>query len=294
MKIIQKRVGPNQNIAFLSMIVALIGCLSILGSFVPLSAIFIILLIPAISSLTLELIEDKYTVAFVLSSIVITFICSAYDLSCALFYAVPAILSGTVYGLLNKKRCSDLISIFVASIVQLGCNYLSMPIINLIYDVDIVYSTLSLISLQNSPIAYDFLPAFLFFYSLAEMILSYVVLYLCKQHLDNKNTEILKHSSFIAPFAAILCSFISCLFIPFYLNVTYLFLLFSLYFSLYCFYLTIINKDRKIIYLTLVMISIGIFLFIFLYPMCPQNAGLSLLNFIALAVSIPAIITVSN
>jgi hypothetical protein len=83
---------------------ALNAVVATLSTLVPLSSLFVIIFLPLVSVLTVILCEDKYAIIYLVAAIALSLGVTAYDITATLFYIIPAIVVGTLYGFLSKKN----------------------------------------------------------------------------------------------------------------------------------------------------------------------------------------------
>lgn len=278
MNILSPRHGANQNIAFLGLATALIGVISALAAYVPLSSLFVIIVVPFIAALSVELVEDKYILLFLLASIGISFAIAPLNFQDIIFYVTPAICSGSLYGYLSKKKCPLALVVFASASLSMGLNYLALPIIQGIYGIDMLNSVLTLLNLNTKEGIYDIIPAFFFSYSLAQVGLSYLLIEGVGESLKIERKDDNQYA-WIYALVGILLSILS-LSLVFVTHLTaYLLLVMAIYFAMFSL-LKLIGTPYKFIYIILVcLIIVSIFLFAILYPFYPSRGQLTLLGF---------------
>lgn len=165
------RKGAIKNIAFMALMCAVNALFSVLAAFVPLSAVFLCLFLPLSSALVGFYCEGKYAPIYLSASIALSLGCTAWDLSSALFYTTPAILTGFAYGFLKKIGLGSAWTIFVVALLNGGLAYLSMPLIRLMYEIDMEESLLALIGISESEFAHTLFPSAVLAFSLAQIAL---------------------------------------------------------------------------------------------------------------------------
>ena len=165
------RKGAIKNIAFMALMCAVNALFSILAAFVPLSAVFLCLFLPLSSALVGFYCEGKYAPIYLIASIALSLGCTAWDLSSALFYTIPAILTGFAYGFLKKIGLGSAWTIFAVSLLNEGLAYLSMPLIRVMYEIEMEQSLLALIGLSESAFAHVLFHAAVLAFSLAQIAL---------------------------------------------------------------------------------------------------------------------------
>ena len=166
MKFLHQRKGAAQNLAFLGLMCALNAVVATLSTLVPLSSLFVIIFLPLVSSLTVILCEDKYTLVYVVAAIALSLGVTAYDITSTLFYIIPAIIVGALYGFLLKKGFPTAYLIFVAALLEMGLNYAALPLIKLMTGKDFLATIVGLLGLADNTFIPKLYPTFIFAYSL--------------------------------------------------------------------------------------------------------------------------------
>lgn len=189
MNVFKEKETFTENIAFIGMSAAMVAALSVVSAFLPLSSFAIILFLPLLAALTTYYCKDKYLLLYVFASIGISLLTTAYDITVTLFDVTPAILTGSLFGYLLKKKIPHTLTILIVSLLKLGLNYLMVILLKAIYGIDIIQSFLSLLNLQNKENISCIVPTFIFAYALIQESISFLVI-----TLNAKNIEIKKAS----------------------------------------------------------------------------------------------------
>src|SRR5574344_1723547 len=289
MEVFSSRKGPSQNIAFISITTALTLVLSGLASFVPLSGFFIIIVLPFASFVTILLTENKYGLLFLIAAPLLSIAVTAYAFQETLFYIIPSLLTGALFGYLSKWHFSLAISFFLSSLLSMGLTYLSLPLIKAIYEVDIINFALSLLGLANKSSIYNIVPSFIFAISLASLALAYLFGEVINEkiHLSRNNDD---KYAFIYPALSVLFASLALGLIFILPSYAFIFLAFSLFFACFsCLLLT--SGTKKWLYILLgVLLLVALIGFICLYPLYSQENGLILLSLFSFSIAIPSFI----
>lgn len=188
--IFRPRKGLAENVAFLSLFAAIDAVLALLMSFVPLSSLFVIVFLPGVSSFASFLAEKKYLPVYAVGASLLSVAFSFHDLGSALFYVVPAVLSGTLLGLFVSKDYDFGLAIFAAAFLNTGFAYLSLPISKALTGIDFVEFALVLLGISEKEGVYEIIPSFFFAYGAAASSLSaFFVSYLSKRFMGEKKKE---------------------------------------------------------------------------------------------------------
>lgn len=282
MLMMKERKGASQNIAFAAILVAVIAVFSLLATWVPISAIFIILFIPPLSALAVEYCERKYAWLFLFSALSVSIAVTANNYIDTLFYVFPGIISGFFYGYLRKTSFPLTLNVFSSSLLSMGLNYLSLPLIRAIFQVDMIPFTLALLHLQEVEHILYIVPAFVFSLSLAEITISHLLIEVLNAHLNYpKRSEMRTAMSY--PFISLLFGALSVGMAFVSPPLGFVFLVFSFYFALAGDF-HYFQKGKAIHFIVLVCLVIfSIFLFAFFYKSFPKDTGLLLLSLFLIA-----------
>ena len=289
MRLFTPRHTPSENIAFLALMSAVNALVSVLISFVPLSDIVVLLFLPLASALVGELCEGRYLPVYLFASMGVSIATTAYDFQATLFYVIPAILSGTLYGFLHKKKAPTPYVVFGVSLLQLALNYLSLPLIKAIYQSDLIAFFLQVFQLSNRTYIHDIIPLFLFAYSLAATALSHFLIQGFFNRFKAEENVTLKWPlsypiiGICGVFAAFGLAFLQ-------VSVAYLFLGIALYFSAWSIALLKTRFPWGIYLGYALLTGLSFFLFALLYRQFPADSGLILLGLFLLAFDTPTLL----
>ncbi len=290
MNFFSKRKTPAQNLAFMGIMAAANAILAVIATFVPLSAFFIVLFLPLASALVGELCENKYLLPYVLAASLVALSVTAYDLGATLFYIIPAIISGVFYGYMAKRQSPVSLLIFSTALVELALNYAALPLINGLYQIDMIEVGKTVLGLSGNSEVDIIVPTFIFGYGLAEASLSHFFLQLFFQKTDISFTEndFFKVSCPIAgvAFAGLALGF-GFIVIP----IAYLFLAFGIYFAVFSL-VSLFEKNVWWLYLLVGILLLGsLYGVAAFYSLMPKDAGLLLISLFLLSVDGPSLIS---
>lgn len=289
MEIFSNRVGASQNVAFVGIAASLSLVLSVLASFVPLSGFFVIIVLPFLSFLTILLTENKYGILFLVATPLLCVAVTAYAFQETLFYVIPALLCGALFGYLSKWKVPLAISFFCSALLSMGLTYLSLPIIEAIYGIDSISFTLELLHLADKPLIYDIVPSFIFALSLAEVALAYLFGEVVGGKLRIERADDAKFA-YLYPLMATIFASLSLGLISLVPAYSFAFLSISIYFAAFSL-LSLGSGTPKYLYVILATLGLGaIGGFIGLYSFYAAPQGLVLLSFVIYAISIPSFI----
>ena len=277
--LLKERKGPSQNIAFASIIIAAISSFSLLAEFLPLSAIFIVLFIPPLSALAVEYCERRYAWLFLCGALLLSFVVTVNNCIETIFYVFPGIISGFFYGYMRKSSLPLLLNIFLSALLSMGLNYLSLPLIEAIFEINMIHFALSLLNLQEVTNIHYVVPLFIYALSLFEMAISHLLIELLNSRLGYQKEKETKESAFY-PLLSFLFGCLSIAMGFIHPPLGYLFLSFCSYFAL-CGNFSFFSKAKTVHFVFFFLFFIAaIFLFALFYKSMPSGSGLLLLSLI--------------
>lgn len=264
-----------QNMAFMGVMAALNVLLSALGAYLPITGIFIMILLPFFSAVTAMICKWRYYPIYAIATIGVSICATLWHTEFTIFYLVPSVITGFFFGLCFRLKLNGTYSLLFTSLIQFGLTYLAFPIIQAIYGVNIIDAFLILFQLQDSANAIIIVPSFIYLISLAQMVLSYIILNNeIKKFTDdqvNQNDWIIK----------LIGLFLAVIVIPFaftYVSIAYLIMFVSLFITISVFIETIFNKNKVEIIASSILLSIGFILIFALYSLIKMPCAFLLIN----------------
>lgn len=260
MSFFKERKTPAENIAFMGIICAVNAVFSLISAFLPIGAIFIMLVLSLGSALVAKLCKNKYWPIYLLAAIAISVAVTAWDFSTTLFYTIPAICCGLLFGILKKIKVPTPLCILGVTVVQIGFTYLSILLINAIYGIDMPSSIIGMLGLSSHPVVYDLVPSFVISLSLAQSAISSV--FMTAGIFDDQEEKETMWASISYPVITIALAIFSSLLILFDIRVIgYALLCFCLYLTAVCIFHLIsnINVTSYVIAAILIIVSVCVF-----------------------------------
>ena len=166
---------PVKTITYMALMAALNVTFAFIASLVPLAGLFLAIALPLASALVVLKTDVRYYPIYALATLGLSLVVALQQLEVTLFYVLPSLLLGFVFGYLYKKRTDDVSTIIVASLLQLVILYATIGLINLIFMVDFIASLALLLNIDS---ATDMvvMPAILYVVSLAQVTISYFII----------------------------------------------------------------------------------------------------------------------
>lgn len=263
---------------------AVCAVFALLGALFPLSAVFIMIVMPLVSIMVAVYCKARYYPIYLVAACTVSFLASFWEFQTTLFYIYPAIFTGIVYGFLLKRKCPSAFNVFLTSLVQFLFYLLSLLLIRALYGVDMRAFLIGLIGKGDDPYAYNIFPLFAFCYGLSQIGLSHLFFVTQIEKLGIEISK--KRLEWIYPFLSTI--FAGLCFGLVFVNsaIAYLFLGFCLYWTVFCFF-PLVSNSRPIIWATLVILLLtSFFLIAAFYSKMGQDRGLILISIPCLSVSI--------
>ena len=264
-----------QNMAFMGIMAALNVLLATLGAYFPIAGIFIMIFLPFFSAVTALICKWRYYPIYAIATIGVSLCATLWHTEFTIFYLIPSVLTGFLFGLCFRLKLSGTYSLLFTSLAQLSLTYLAIPIIQAIYGTNLIETFLVLLQLDGNKNALIIVPSFIYLLSLAQMLLSYIVLSNeIKKFTDdtvNQNDALIKC---IGLGLAILV-------IPFlfgFVNISYLLMFVSLFISISVLIDTIFKKDKLEIILYSTFLAFGFLLVFALYSVVKMPYAFLLIN----------------
>ena len=282
---IKKKETLTQNITYMALMAAINVIFVLLTAFLPYLFFLIVFVLPLTSAIVVIHCKKIYFPIYAFATIGLCMVCTLWKIEDTIFYVIPSILSGFLFGLMSEKKVPSIWIIMATTVLQIGLTYASMPLIKLITGKDIVevFATVFLIN-DFKYLAYV-VPSFIFFMSLTQEIITYVVI---KEELAKFGVKYDEPKALdLILFISLATSLVLTLIFAFvYGPISYLFAMFSLFFGIYSIvYLVSLNKKTIYIYLVATLF-VTVFLFALLYKLPPQPLGLLFANIYLVFVAI--------
>ncbi len=289
MKMFSKRETLTENIALMALMSAINIIISVLSAFLNVFSIFLILVLPLVSTLVEIYCKDRYYLIYAFASLGLSLIATLWNIETTIFYLIPSLITGYLFGLLAKKNIPSIYSILLTSLVQMGLTMGEIPLINFIFDVNIINTFKTFFKLNESSNVDIIIPSFIFVISLIQMSLSYLIISnelvkLKIEEYENDKFDYLNCASLL------FFSILSILFSFFSLETSYLFFMISLYFLVFVFGKTICKKYMSEITTFIIALIISLILYAIFNASQSIKANILLLNIIPSSIGLIDII----
>ena len=257
----------------------------LLTTLVPFLVFLIVFVLPLTSTIVTLHCKKRYFPIYAVATIGLCMLCTIWKIDDTIFYVIPSIISGFVFGFLVERKIPSFWIILSATLIQIGFTYASIPLIKVMTGRDIIQDFATVFLIKDF-IYLDYVtPCFIFFLALAQEILAFVII---REELPKFGYALEEPRNVPLSLAlSIGTSIVLVIVFAFvYGPLAYLFTLIGLFLTIYAItYLIIQNKI--IIYILLgASLLVSFFLFAVFYSMVKAPLGLLFINILFFIVSI--------
>jgi len=289
MAIFKKKETLTGNITYMALMAAINVIFVLLATWLPYLLFLLVFILPLTSTIVTFFCKKKYFIIYAVVTIGLCLLTTVWDIGNTLFYVIPSIISGFIFGLLLEKRISPILIILAAVITQIIFSYLALPLITVLYGRDIVSDFATFFALNNYAHLNYVKHMFICSLALVQQILSFIVI---NEELPKLNIDAthLKKGQMIILF--LIPSFIiaSVVLAFFYPELSYSVMFVVLLLSIYELGVLIVSKNKITISLLIIGAFLSVFLFAGFYSLIDQNTsepiGLLLLQIYPLLIAI--------
>ena len=288
MGVLYKRETLIRTICFMSFFVAINVLCSFLTTVLPLVSVILIIFLPLTSAMVEVTCKDRWFPIYAVATIGLSIVVSLSSIDFTVFYIVPSIFTGYIFGLFCKKNLPIMFAIFLASIIQTVLSFSFIPILQLITGTNLLDVFAKIFRISDR-FWFDTLILLLFFVvSLIQTILSYIVVENELRKFGIKN-ECKWNQERIASFTALGCSIFVLIFSFFYVPLSYLFLGIGFYFVVFAVISQFNNKNKLCLIVDGCITLIGIILYAALNKALPNGTDLLLFATVPTLISVVSI-----
>lgn len=272
MKLLHKRESLGQCIALMAMMAAINIIVSVVAAFSIVASVFLILFLPLTSTIVVLTCKEKYFPIYAFASIGLSLVATLWNLDVTLFYVVPAILSGFIFGFFIKRSIYFGWSIVIASLVQTGISFAIVPLMNVLFEIDFIRDLQVLFKISEAIPGQIFIVVIFYLVALIQTFLSFFVVRSEVEKITNitNNKKGLKCFSFTGLCLALISAPLAFLSIAAGYGVE----LVSLTIAGFVIYENFINHELKQLVVSLITLIVNIFVLAIFYEMIPQYCGL--------------------
>ena len=168
MTIFKKRETLIQNISYMALMAAINVVFVLLTTFVPFLFFLIVFVLPLTSTIVMLFCRKRYFLIYALATLGICLIVTLSNIGDTLFYVLPSIITGGLFGLLIEKNINNNVIIILATIAQSILTYAALPLIELFSGINVIYTFVNLFKLNDFEYVTYLIPISIFFISLMQ------------------------------------------------------------------------------------------------------------------------------
>ena len=289
MRLIYERKNLAKSIPLMALMAAINIIIAELAGLSAIVAIILILILPLTSAIVELCCKDRYFPIYALATFGLSLALTFWNIETTIFYVFPSIVTGYIFGLLAKHKIPMIWAIIAATLAQTAISYTLIPVVNFIFQVDIVETfkiAFGVIDKKNIDII---VPTFIFLISLVQVSLSMVIV---NQELEKFGVK--EEIKFVSDFVANWVGFVfAIIIIPLYffsLKMAYLYLAISFFFAVFA--ITKIIEQKNFLELIPCGIALvaGVFLFAFLNSYLKEASQFLLLGVISALICLSSVV----
>ena len=278
MNLFHPRTRPVESLTFIALCAGFDALLCLVSAFLPFSSLLLMLVVPLVSAAVSLFCLKRYIPIYLLTALGVSLGICAFNVLQILFYLIPSLITGAIYGLIWRLRIPSSINLFLSSLLSCCLFFASLALVKALGDgLDMVEVLLTLVGKGKDPYAYKIFPLFAFGYSLAQMALTHLF---ASYHLERMGISEPDDSAFSPWYfipAVTLCSLaIGLAFI--HAETAYFLFGLGLYWAVFSWIGLYPKCHPTSIVLLLVCLFGGVLLFAGLYSSFPKPTGLVLLS----------------
>lgn len=233
---------------------------SFLTTVLPLISIILIIFLPLTSAIVEVMCKDRWFPIYAVATIGLSIVVSLSSIDFTIFYIVPSIFTGYIFGLFSKRNLPSMFAIFLAAIVQTLLSFAFIPLLQLITGSNLIDVFVKILKISDR-FWFDSVILLLFFLvALIQVILSYIVVHNELSKFGQK-TECKYNQERIAGFTTIGTAVLSAIFSIFYMPLCYLFIGIAYYFAVFVVIFQVQTKNKFCLIVDGAALLIGIILY---------------------------------
>lgn len=282
---INKKTTLIRTICFMAFFVAINVICSLLSVYVPVVSIILIIFLPLTSAVVEINCKDRYFPIYALATIGLSIVVGLSQIDFTIFYIIPSIFTGYIFGLISKKNFPDMFAIFFASLIQTGLSLAFIPLINVVSGTNLFDFIAKILKISDRFWFNTLIVLLFFLVSLIQTILSFIVVDNELKKMGIKNTQN-NENNLVANICVFFSAVLTLVFGFFLVKIAYLFMAFAFYFVAFIILSEI--KKNKIVLLVVDagMLLLGIFIYAFTYQLLPIGTDFLLFATIPTLISI--------
>jgi len=161
---------------YIAIMSAIVIVISLVTSFIPLLGAIFSLIVPLIGTLVALYTKPQFGFLFIIVTVGLSLVSSLHAIENTVFFILPAVITGLIFGIIIKKGLDASIGILVSSIVQAIINIGIYYLFFLILKFDIIQLILQIFGLSDQPAIETILGLAILLFAMIQFLLSYLVI----------------------------------------------------------------------------------------------------------------------
>ncbi len=150
MQLLKRQETPTGNIALLGIFSAILAVFSLIIAFVPFTSVAFGLFLPLISAVAAYYVQKKYIPLYMVGASLICVGITFFNIGDTLFFVIPSIFSGSLFGFMRTKKILPQFNIFIISLVQFILHIIAYYLLIVITGIDMLNVVVSLLNLNDA------------------------------------------------------------------------------------------------------------------------------------------------
>lgn len=175
MKFLSNRKSLGQIIALMAMMAAINIIVSVVAAFSIIASILLIIILPLTSTIVVLTCPEKYFPIYAFATIGLSLVATIWNLDVTLFYVVPSIVSGFVFGFCIKRSLYFGWSVLISALLQMGISFAVIPLMNVLFEIDFIHDLLVIFKITDAVPGEIFICCAFYLIALIQTFISYFV-----------------------------------------------------------------------------------------------------------------------
>ncbi len=255
---------------------------SVIAAFSVIASIFLIIVLPLTSTIVVLTCPEKFFPIYAFATIGLSLVATIWNLDITLFYVVPSIISGFVFGFCIKKSVYFGWSIVVSAILQTAISFAIIPLINLLFEVDFIKDLQAIFKIYDAIPGQIFVCCGFFIIALIQSFLSFFVVQseISKMRSLSSTSVTYKYFNFLG-----VCFVLAIIPIAFLsIGVAYILELLSITIAGFVIYEWFKKSQSKQLIISAASLLLNVFLVAILYDIVPDYWGMLMFAFTPLII----------
>lgn len=163
------------QLAYIAIMSALTIILSVLANFIPFMSIFLIVFLPFVAALVAIMCDLKLFPIYFFATILLSIVFDLPNFINIAFYLIPGLISGLVIGIAFRTKLHGIYLLLSITLVNFIANFATIPVLNFIYDLDVVRYSLKFIGFADHMYANEIFMGLLFVIGLIQASVTYLI-----------------------------------------------------------------------------------------------------------------------